>query len=1079
MCSLASSSGARRYLAEELLSLRSELTLSKSVVDKLHKHPDIACIARRSEANTCNNHHLTRKQNIDYSGESENMFSTATQMAGDRQRPQWSFRRRDSSDRSSQPHSAPSDVAVQQSANFQRFYRAVVSPTHVRVTAGGRIVPNTRATGPPAFNLNLGNLTFGPKQPVHETEVNFNPSTPWQHAAPALPGYPPLIPGGFYSPFSNLPQGNSLAPATIAPQTGGCAGNDQNSLGYGQNSMLNADTFSNLQRPGGLFQPIKISPLAQSDRTKPFMYNGQMMYPLTPVPNSIPMGAAMLGSPNFLPQRFPCPLPGFGPFSHFPIPLTPLPNPLAIAPGQQLPIPIQPTMFPFPPPGLTRMPLLSQITKSQIQGLHAYLKLIDNHSENNENQADVMLMRLQRNTVLAQLKHMESMLEAQLAQESATTADLHRDGDANNKHTFAAQNRMPTFNSQSQNSARPNKQPLSYLPTDRNTEQRLSTAKDTQNEKAKETTPTARPWPVNKSRLTAAAAMAPPFQPRGQASTVEPPKIQPEMDMGGPPSPFEPVTFQTQAEVQRRLLSRASTSWEHPTLLSSLAAEKAAKKAAQNITRAESMQEQSVAQAHREEENHAVQRSATFHGQTEPSPPSPVPAWPVPYLVGAMPKEVPGKHITYTDLIYPRPLTDEEIRARCLYWGKEPISSGKGLPKFDGMDFYPPSPVKEMSHMVSHNDNQEGAVNVHRNAMTAPLPHFDQLFTESGATGYKSPQPIRPSTSHSSQASTPVQHHSRNSGLGIHVADNLSWLPRYPPHKEPGCDPVAPPYAGSNAGGPRLGDFSHLHAERGASGYRSPFPARPVSKDTKPGANLGRSELTVAANNDKVIEGSEDSNDENRSKGSWSMLATNRRWDSDSGNTTVAIEEAEEDGRSNNSIVEAHLTPRSKEPSSNSNVEGSFDQRVANFRNVEQQTLFLQNMLKNAETTQTMTGSVLSGMVSSATATGYLPHYHGSAVASLAPNTSNVSETEQAVELRSSKHDLSRDMVNPGADLLSENRPLTGARPQRRNHDPTGSMGAEGYLLLVSQKAEKDKKTVEQGWNANTTGAGPDMGSSW
>jgi hypothetical protein len=81
----------------------------------------------------------------------------------------WSLRRRDSSDRS-QPHSAPSDVDAQQSENFQKFYRAVVSPTHIRVTAGGRIVPNTRAAAPPAFEWNAEKHHFDQNGSLPEQE---------------------------------------------------------------------------------------------------------------------------------------------------------------------------------------------------------------------------------------------------------------------------------------------------------------------------------------------------------------------------------------------------------------------------------------------------------------------------------------------------------------------------------------------------------------------------------------------------------------------------------------------------------------------------------------------------------------------------------------------------------------------------------------------------------------------------------------------------------------------------------------------------------------------------------------------
>src|SRR5687768_6896196 len=50
-----------------------------------------------------------------------------------------------------------------------------------------------------------------------------------------------------------------------------------------------------------------------------------------------------------------------------------------------------------------------------------------------------------------------------------------------------------------------------------------------------------------------------------------------------------------------------------------------------------------------------------------------------------------------TDYAYTRSLTEDELRARHMYWGKTPRHLQKGLPKFDGKDFYPPSPTKGRS----------------------------------------------------------------------------------------------------------------------------------------------------------------------------------------------------------------------------------------------------------------------------------------------------------------------------------------------------------------------------------------------
>lgn len=132
-------------------------------------------------------------------------------------------------------------------------------------------------------------------------------------------------------------------------------------------------------------------------------------------------------------------------------------------------------------------------------------------------------------------------------------------------------------------------------------------------------------------------------------------------------------------------------------------------------------------------------------------------------------------------------------------------------------------------------------------------------------------------------------------------------------------------------------------------------------------------------------------------------------------------------------------------------------------------------MLKK-QPTMTMSGSVLSGAVSSTTATGYLPQYRGSAAASLAPTIMNVSGAEREPERPTSKSGLSKDITEGGAQLnpvnfLPENLPLS--RDERSARPSPEHLGAEGYMRYVSQKADEDKNAIEQGWNANTTGTGP------
>lgn len=65
-----------------------------------------------------------------------------------------------------------------------------------------------------------------------------------------------------------------------------------------------------------------------------------------------------------------------------------------------------------------------------------------------------------------------------------------------------------------------------------------------------------------------------------------------------------------------------------------------------------------------------------------------------PYLRGRAPQSTKPFGALDAGYTYARKLTDEEERARHVYWGKV-SSKGLGLPKFDGKDFYPPSPSRE------------------------------------------------------------------------------------------------------------------------------------------------------------------------------------------------------------------------------------------------------------------------------------------------------------------------------------------------------------------------------------------------
>jgi hypothetical protein len=178
----------------------------------------------------------------------------------------------------------------------------------------------------------------------------------------------------------------------------------------------------------------------------------------------------------------------------------------------------------------------------------------------------------------------------------------------------------------------------------------------------------------NTAGLPSDAALAPVFHPRGYASTWTGSQYAREM--------------KAYEEAEKRLLATESKSLEH----------------------LRASEQRSVSQPFSAHMALAVQAEGSLHasddsgrsvrnGTKQPS------NFGVPYLLGTLPKGVNPRTARDQDYCYKRPLTEEERRARFLYWGKAPKSAVKGLPKYDGKHFYPPSPVKERSVELSQESN--------------------------------------------------------------------------------------------------------------------------------------------------------------------------------------------------------------------------------------------------------------------------------------------------------------------------------------------------------------------------------------
>jgi hypothetical protein len=144
--------------------------------------------------------------------------------------------------------------------------------------------------------------------------------------------------------------------------------------------------------------------------------------------------------------------------------------------------------------------------------------------------------------------------------------------------------------------------------------------------------------------------------------------------------------------------------------------------------------------------------------------------------------------------------------------------------------------------------------------------------------------------------------------------------------------------------------------------------------------------------------------------------------------------------------------------------------------------LFLQNMLKRNG--QAGMAAPALRTVFSATAQGYLPQYHGSAAASLAPAMFSIPTPERGGVPLNPKTELSIPTVDcaiplNAANCLAENQPLNRNGSPRLIQPLSDAPGCEGYMPYLSQKADEDKRIIDQVWNSSTNAAGPVMSSDW
>ena len=579
---------------------------------------------------------------------------------------EWKYRgRSDSEFAETQPISAPSSLAAQKDEGFQRFYKAVVSPTHVRVTAGGRIVPNTRGSSPTGkWSKDKVPSDVGTGG-VPNVRGQHDPAFPVPQAttyAPFPAMFPTFVPG-MAPAVSHGP-----APFPLLPwQMGfGMAG------GYGMMpphmgqvpvqrlSVKNVHTGSkgDKQSDPGPTQNDPSSRIAaphQLDHNRPFVYNGQWMVPS--------------GGPYY-PYGMP-PVPGYAAHA---MPALPLPSqamsttssnhaqdPKSV-PFKYGPAPVASSAsmhgthaFMTDPNAPISSIRPSDITKKQIEVLRGSLRYIEDQLQYNRHQIDEKGMENQAQMVRQQIQHFQLNFEEQVAFKEAHYPKSGRGDDVGSSVSSHAALRskssLSSMNTRVESGTVDIATSQSETGRPRSLKSRSSREKTmTRAMSGINSTKSSSAFGAKKSLLHTGshdsvsltkssglpfnAALAPPFEPRTDAGTSARVVLEPGI-----------TGFETVRKIPGHHSLTEPGSYSRASLQSF---------------------------------------RTTDHR-------------PAPYLVGHLPRGVHASSARDIDYIYNRELSEDELRARHMYWGKAPRHLQKGLPKFDGKDFYPPSPVKGSS----------------------------------------------------------------------------------------------------------------------------------------------------------------------------------------------------------------------------------------------------------------------------------------------------------------------------------------------------------------------------------------------
>ncbi|KAK2013729.1 hypothetical protein LZ32DRAFT_637471 [Colletotrichum eremochloae] len=556
----------------------------------------------------------------------------------------------------------------QKRKGFEQFYEAVRSPTHVRVTAGGRIVPNTleashsSPTGKGSRERLVGDVN-GPQLPLGQA---FN-GTPFLHGPPLMgsmhptmhsafsmmtTGPSPMPPfGGFAIPPFALPQIPSQAAFSHPTGAGHPAGNLEDNKEHENSAVppsaplpmppLGGQWFlpphsmmpMGMPFPGGPMMPMAFNPMGQ-----PILYQ----QPLQPVPTT--------GTRSFSPatQAEGCPVSSIRP---------------------------------------------SIITKNQLAGLRSSLKKAEAQLAYNRHQIDEKHMEEYARQLRSDIEHFEIKLKGELALEDNTLPQRNDTKDKSDYNVSKAPKSTTdprkTLLSSTADTESFN-EPTGHAPAKATIEEQKATKsrKKDRVHLAVDTSIASAPF-INSNIFATISPV--PFDPAGQqqqesdhvrkpstglpVSAARAPVFQPRSDPRRPSENTPPVSALMNVEKDMRgtrFHGPIPTNFEESRLLSSIAP---------------------PTPAHDIEEFSNFARDNAGLG--------------LPYLVGEIPFGMdPSPDLK--DYIYHRPLNQDEEMAKHLFWTDAPEHLRQKFPKFNGKDFYPASPEKLTRPRVTNSNLPTG-----------------------------------------------------------------------------------------------------------------------------------------------------------------------------------------------------------------------------------------------------------------------------------------------------------------------------------------------------------------------------------